>query len=103
MDVETPETRKNSSRPTQRLKKTHRCAKLSNSDSFKQDGGQQPHCDPLATITCLARIGELEQALANLKDAAQEVCKIWDSPPWKTNETPSKAITKLRDAIRYED
>jgi chromosome segregation ATPase len=45
----------------------------------------------------------LERELARIKEAAKEVVKVWETPPWKMGETPSNAITKLRDAIRYED
>jgi hypothetical protein len=44
-----------------------------------------------------------ERELAKLKAAAKEVVKVWETPPWKIGETPSNAITQLRDAIGYED
>jgi len=44
-----------------------------------------------------------ERELARLKAAASEVVKVWECPPWKIGETPSNAITQLRDAIGYED
>jgi hypothetical protein len=44
-----------------------------------------------------------ERELAKLKAAANEVVKVWECPPWKIGETPSNAITQLRDAIGYED
>ena len=44
-----------------------------------------------------------ENELAKLKEAAKSVVEIWETPPWKIDATPSKAITKLRDAIGYED
>jgi G:T-mismatch repair DNA endonuclease (very short patch repair protein) len=45
----------------------------------------------------------LERELAKIKAAANEVVKVWECPPWKIGETPSNAITQLRDAIGYED
>lgn len=45
----------------------------------------------------------LEKELAQLKEAAKEVVQVWETPPWKIGETPSNAITQLRDAIGYED
>ena len=45
----------------------------------------------------------LERELAKLKEAAKSVVEVWETPPWKIGETPSKAITQLRDAIGYED
>jgi hypothetical protein len=44
-----------------------------------------------------------ERELAKLKAAAKEVVKVWETPPWKIGETPSNAITQLRDTINYED
>jgi hypothetical protein len=44
-----------------------------------------------------------ERELAKLKAAAKEVVKVWETPPWKIGETPSNAITQLRDTIGYED
>jgi hypothetical protein len=44
-----------------------------------------------------------ERELAKLKAAAKEVVKVWECPPWKIGETPSNAITQLRDTIGYED
>jgi hypothetical protein len=44
-----------------------------------------------------------ERELAKLKATAKEVVKVWETPPWKIGETPSNAITQLRDAIGYED
>ena len=44
-----------------------------------------------------------ERELAKLKEAAKSVVEIWETPPWKIGETPSNAITQLRDAIGYED
>jgi hypothetical protein len=44
-----------------------------------------------------------ERELARLKAAAKEVVKVWETPPWKIGETPSNAITQLRDTINYED
>jgi len=44
-----------------------------------------------------------ERELARLKAAAKEVVKVWETPPWKIGETPSNAITQLRDTIGYED
>jgi hypothetical protein len=44
-----------------------------------------------------------EREIAKLKAAAKEVVKVWETPPWKIGETPSNAITQLRDAIGYED
>ncbi len=45
----------------------------------------------------------LERELAKLREAAKSVVEVWETPPWKIGETPSNAITQLRDAIRYED
>jgi len=45
----------------------------------------------------------LERELLKLKEAAKSVVEVWETPPWKIGETPSKAITQLRDAIGYED
>jgi DNA repair exonuclease SbcCD ATPase subunit len=45
----------------------------------------------------------LERELAKLKEAAKSVVEVWETPPWKIDATPSKAITQLRDAIGYED
>jgi hypothetical protein len=45
----------------------------------------------------------LERELAKLKNAAKSVVEVWETPPWKIGETPSNAITQLRDAIGYED
>jgi hypothetical protein len=45
----------------------------------------------------------LERELAKLKEAAKSVVEVWETPPWKIGETPSNAITQLRDAIGYED
>jgi hypothetical protein len=44
-----------------------------------------------------------ERELAKLKAAAKEVVKVWETPPWKIGETPSNAITQLRNTINYED
>jgi hypothetical protein len=44
-----------------------------------------------------------ENELAKIKEAAKSVIEIWETPPWKIDATPSKAITQLRDAIGYED
>jgi hypothetical protein len=44
-----------------------------------------------------------ERELAKLKEAAKSVVEVWETPPWKIGETPSNAITQLRDAIGYED
>ncbi len=45
----------------------------------------------------------LERELAKIKEAAKSVVEIWETPPWKIDATPSKAITQLRDAIGQED
>lgn len=45
----------------------------------------------------------LERELLKLKEAAKSVVEVWETPPWKIGETPSKAITQLKDAIGYED
>lgn len=45
----------------------------------------------------------LERELLKLKEAAKSVVEVWETPPWKIGETPSNAITQLRDAIGYED
>lgn len=45
----------------------------------------------------------VERELAKLKEAAKSVVEVWETPPWKIGETPSKAIAQLRDAIGYED
>lgn len=44
-----------------------------------------------------------ENELAKIKEAAKSVVEIWETPPWKIDATPSKAITQLRDAIGQED
>jgi hypothetical protein len=44
-----------------------------------------------------------ERELAKIKEAAKSVVEIWETPPWKIDATPSKAITQLRDAIGQED
>jgi hypothetical protein len=44
-----------------------------------------------------------ERELARLREAAKSVVEVWETPPWKIGETPSNAITQLRDAIGYED
>ncbi len=44
-----------------------------------------------------------ERELAKIKEAAKSVVEIWETPPWKIDATPSKAITQLRDAICQED
>jgi len=44
-----------------------------------------------------------ERELAKIKEAAKSVVEVWETPPWKIGETPSNAITQLRDAIGYED
>jgi len=46
---------------------------------------------------------EIKSELAKLKESAKSVIEIWETPPWKIDATPSKAITQLRDAIGYED
>lgn len=55
-------------------------------------------------FNCAVDMGaRAENELAKLKEAAKSVVEIWETPPWKISETPSKAITQLRDAIGYED
>jgi hypothetical protein len=44
-----------------------------------------------------------ENELAKLKEAAKSVVEVWETPPWKIGETPSKAIAQLKEAIRWDD
>jgi hypothetical protein len=44
-----------------------------------------------------------ERELSKIREAAKSVVEIWETPPWKIDATPSKAITQLRDAIGQED